>query len=256
MRKYHIPAVLVFVMLTASLARADGLIYKLPEDGTWATYQMDTTMSVGDVVLEKVNSTIRVASVGKVMENDKLCRWIEISGKTRRETKLHAPEGETRVVVRKPIDKVLIPEEHLGKGKTPLDHFIRGWKRRSEKGERQKMSSLSSNNRRALTLILSDPLRDAKPLPRVEVESKLGKVLCNGVAGSLDIDLMSRTRRAMLEDRLHADAPFGLVSSHGYFETELMQEVGEIKEGIVRVEWDITLSDFGDNATSEMPDAK
>ena len=114
--------------------------------------------------LEEVKSDIRIASVGEITENGEPYRWIEIAGKTRRETTLDAPEGETHVIVRRPVYKLLIPEKHVGKGRMPLDHVIRGWIRRSEKSRPQKTGSLDRNSRRPLCLILSNPLKDVSAL--------------------------------------------------------------------------------------------
>jgi len=54
MRHRHIPILLALLTLTASRAYADGLIYKLPKDGTWATYVLESSSSVKGEVLERV----------------------------------------------------------------------------------------------------------------------------------------------------------------------------------------------------------
>jgi hypothetical protein len=59
-----------------------------------------------------------------------------------------------------------------------------------------------------------------------------------------------------LEDRLHPSSPFGLVSSRCVFEMPLRRKVGNIEGGIVKVEWILKLTDYGTDATSEMPGAK
>ncbi len=255
MREYHFPVALVLLMLSASLAHAGGLIYELPKDGTWATYQADTSVSVGDVELERVKSIVRIASVGEGMENSAACRWIEIVMKAKKESKEPQPEGKTRVrVYDEKVYKLLFPEGPLSKGEASLDHVIRGWMRRG-KGKPQKIS-ISANNQRALASILPGQLEDARPLPKIVVESKLGKLSCAGVAGSIEIEgPMGGMQPMNLEDRLHPDAPFGLVGSRGSFEAKLQRSVGDVKEGTVKVQWNFKLTDYGDGAASEMPDA-
>ncbi|MFP6750730.1 MAG: hypothetical protein VB855_03555, partial [Pirellulaceae bacterium] len=67
-------------LLAASLAgsslRADGLIHKLPEDGTKVTYKAEFTSTPAPPPEFKV--TITLSSVGKVMHEGKACRWIEL----------------------------------------------------------------------------------------------------------------------------------------------------------------------------------
>jgi hypothetical protein len=228
-------------MLTANLTRADGLIYRLPADGTWATYLLESTSSVKGEVLERVKTNIRIASAGEVTKNGHECRWIEVVTHARKESRHDGPEGETRVREYDKKYRLLIPEKYLAKGEAPLDHVIGG-----------------HGSLRALASLLYGPLKDAKPLPKEAVENKkLGKLLCEGVAGSLDIaDPVAGTTHMKLEDRLHPSSPFGLVSSQCVFEMPLRRKVGNIQKGIVRVEWILNLTDYGTGARSEMPNVK
>lgn len=257
MREYYISLAIVLLMSVAGPARADGLIYKLPKDGTWATYLLESASSVEGKVLESVKTTVRIASIGEVTENGIACRWIEIVAQAKKESEDDGPEGKTRVrVYDERVHKLLIAEKHLTKGEAPLNHVIRGWMRRGKRNP-QKIEGPGASLR-SLASLLYGPLKDAKALPKAEVESKkLGKLLCEGVTGSLNIENPATgTIRMKLEDRLHPSAPFGLVSSRCVFDVELQRKVGDIKEGIVTTEWTLTLTDYGDNATSEMPDVK
>jgi len=198
--------------------------------------------ALGYLNFRRVTTNIRIASVGEVTENDQACRWIEVVLQAKKESKDNGPESKPRVRnYERDVHRLLIPEKYLTKGEAPLEHVIHG-----------------SGSVRALKSLLYGPLEDAKPLPKAVVESKkLGKLLCEGVTGSLDIETpVAGTRHMKLEDRLHPSAPFGLVSSRCVFEMPLRREVGNIKEGTVRVEWILKLTDYGADATSEIPDPR
>src|SRR5262245_10829775 len=97
----------------AQPARADGLIYKLPDDGAQVRYDLEIAITGQDA---KVNGSLSVSSVGKTTENGEDCRWIEFK-------MILNSEGQDHVV----ISKVLVPEKHLGKGKSGVENVIRGW---------------------------------------------------------------------------------------------------------------------------------
>ncbi len=256
MRKYQFPVMLVLVILSVSLVQADGLICKLPKDGTWATYLMESTSTVEGKILERVKTDIHIASVGKVTKNGQVCRWIEVTFKSKKESKEDGPEGKTRTRNYPEVFYAfLVPEKHLTKGGTPLKHVTGGWTRRGE-GKPHKFKSPGAELP-WLPTMLYGPLDNAKPLPKEALESKLGKLLCDGVTGTLDTkDHMGGTLKMKFEDRLHSDAPFGIVSSRCTFETKLRKPAGKIKAGIIKMEWNIKLADYGNDATSKIPDAK
>lgn len=265
--------------LATNLDKADGPFYELPKDGTWATYQVDGSVKMpGEQVSVKGN--IRMASVGQVTEAGQPCRWIEVVSEVQ-------SGGEGGPPGRKDVVKVLIPEQFLVKGEAPLEHAIRAWrpagksmKRDSQKDKVEspladekfeKVDNLMMELRDGLLpviVILSGLPKDATPLPKAEVESKLGKLQCEGMTGSLDIAGPGTSKmRCAVENRLHPEAPFGVVSSRwtipllaaeakkvknpqkGTIESEEWKEAG-------KVELNLKLIDFGDKATSEMPDAK
>ena len=103
MRKRHTQ--LPVLALTASLARGDGLLYQLPKDGAWVSYEIDLTTDVGERQHTEKGS-LRMASVGKTTEQGKPCRWIEVV--------IEASAGDLEDRYKVATVKVLIPEEHLG----------------------------------------------------------------------------------------------------------------------------------------------
>jgi hypothetical protein len=270
MRAFQILVVFLLLTLATSLAQADGLFYKLPKDGTWATYQVTGSGEEGGKRVMSLKGKVRMACVGQVTEGGQLCRWIEVVSEVQFEGKEGGPPGRKDV---KDVVKVLVPEKFLAKGETPLDHAIRAWQRRGEKGEPQNLRKPKDFMGSPLPVFMSGPLKDPKPLPKAEVESKLGKVTCEGVAGSLDITGPGTLKmRYSVENRLHPDAPFGVVSSRltgpisvttktkatkvqkGTIEEETPVEETPVEVG--KMELNLNLIDFGDKATSEMPDAK
>jgi hypothetical protein len=65
-------------LLSAGIARADGLLYQLPADGSWVLFEAQYTFKVDG--MEKPGQgtgTLKMASVGKALEGSEPCRWIE-----------------------------------------------------------------------------------------------------------------------------------------------------------------------------------
>src|SRR5579872_1844498 len=189
------------VVAASSSARADGLFYKLPEDGTSARFDLD--LSGGPTGTEmKSTGTLTMSSVGRVTENDEKCRWIEFK------LVLKNQQDQERTI----ISKVLIPEKHLAKGKSPADHLVRGWLKR-EMGEVQELNDLKNPNAGPLPAFLSGPLKDAKDLEAIEIDSILGKLACAGQTGRNESEQGAIMAVAEFENRLHEKAPFGVVAS-------------------------------------------
>src|SRR5262245_12216315 len=86
-------------------ARADGLLYQLPEDGSWVrfafryTFKLDGMEQPGQGM-----GTMTMASVGKAREGAEACRWIEFQIRLK-------DSGTEHTLIR----KLLIPERYLKK---------------------------------------------------------------------------------------------------------------------------------------------
>src|SRR6267142_7092712 len=103
------------LVLGASSARADGLIYRLPEDGTAVRFAMDFKVTHNGME-EAATGELVQRSVGKVDVDGKPCRWIEF--------KFMIDKGGQQFNM---ISKVLIPESALKAGENPGAHMVRGW---------------------------------------------------------------------------------------------------------------------------------
>jgi hypothetical protein len=233
----------LLLVLSAALAKADGLLYQLPKDGSWATYDADM-QAKGGPNGETMNAkgTLTLASVEQVTENGQPCRWIEVQFKLTMAMGEHKSEKiETY--------KVLIPEKYLAKGESPLEHVVRAWMQRGD-GEPQKLTNPGDIDRGPLPLILSAPWKDAKQLDKAEVDCKLGKVVCEGAQGAQEFkNKQGKVIKCRFENRLHATSPFGVATSRWTMELPDMAKDAEMK-------WEMRLADFGDDAKSKMPDAK
>jgi hypothetical protein len=244
MRAIQDCAAIAALIFCATLARADGAFYKLPKDGTWATYQVDASESGAYPKSRK--GSLRMASVGQVTEKGEPCRWIEVTWQLKVRENGKKARKDTRDTRK---EKVLIPERFLAKHESPMDHIIRAW-RQEEKGPPKEVKEPNDIGEGPLPILLSGPIKDGKTLAKTEVESKLGKLSCEGVSGRLELTSKYQgVFKFFLENRLHPDAPFGVVINHWTLESPPGLEVGTM-------DWTMKLIDYGDKATSEMPDAK
>ena len=104
-------------LFTVVPAYADGLIFQLPADGTWARYavQIEGEFKAGKLPAQRLatTSTLTVSSVGEVTRHEQKCRWIEL----KMESKGKGMHPEV-------VLKMLIPEEYLKRDQDPLAHAV------------------------------------------------------------------------------------------------------------------------------------
>ena len=236
---------LMFLMisLVARVAWADGLLYQLPKDGAWATYDVVISMKIEGRVVH-IGGTWRIASVGKVSEGDKPCRWIEFQKAMKIESHVFPPYTEHEAW------KLLFPEKYLAKGESPMEHLVRAWNQVG-KDKPDKITTPMLGRSTLLLTIFSGPWKDAKKLEPVDVSSKLGTLPCEGVQGTLEITLKPGIKeKTTLNNRLHPKSPFGVVTGHWMVD----RSGPEADDPPATV--DIKLTDFGDNASSQIPSDK
>lgn len=225
-------AMIVLLFGMSGAVRADGLILRLPEDGSFVRYSLQGTM-VRDGAESPLSVTLSIASVGKAEENGQACRWIEIN--------MVRAQGTT-------ISKLLIPEKYLQKGEDPLAHVVRGYMKRGD----NQVQALSERGRGLfLPGVLAGPLQDGKPLEKRTIENdKLGKVECEGVAGVARQQREQFQSESKYELRTSDKSPFGVVS--GSVEFVIKREGADRFKG----KYTLTLTDCGTDAKSELPDSK
>jgi hypothetical protein len=228
-------AVLAGVVAWTQAARADGLIYQLPDDGTGVFYETETSFT-RDGQERTVKGTLSISSVGKLTVDNEPCRWIEIKSVT-------TVDGQERIS----ITKCLIAEKYLKKGEAPGQHLIRGWAKQGN-DEPQAIKELSFPRARGLPGYLAGPAPNALELDAVEVDGKLGKLSCKGISGDLEFVRENGTVRTHFENRLHEKSPFGVVSAG--WKTERTTN-GQTMGGRTMK---LTLVDINLNALSELAD--
>lgn len=223
-------------------AAAEGLLYRLPDDGAFIRYDLEFEISYKKLNEEKqtAKGSLTLSSVGQATVDKEKCRWIELHGKM-------TQDGREESF----FAKVLIPEKRLKAGEKPLDHVIKGWLRDSE-AEPQAWAALGREKKVGLEIFLAGPLNDVKKLPKETVDSKLGKLDCEGVRGVTTIDGPRGAKmRVSYECRLHDKAPFGVVSCRMNF--VMLGDDGTVQGVVIG---NLRALEAGKNAKSELPDLK
>lgn len=242
---YRTCAALLLVLFVSSIVRAEGLIYQLPPDGHWASYAIEDTVTDADGTKTTVTGELIVSSVGVETVNGKPCRWIEIAVLF---------DGGYDVIDH--IDKLLIPEESLQKGKQPLKQVYKlhrqyGKDRRILRIEdREKLQQLPDKANTALRMFLHGPYKEWQHVPDEVIESKLGEQNCEGIRAT------ETTKRRNISDdaeyiiRLHPEAPFGVV------QWKVHRKIERDGQPDGTIDHELTLSDFGTGAKTALPDEK
>ncbi|MGE5192849.1 MAG: hypothetical protein ACM3U2_10125 [Deltaproteobacteria bacterium] len=235
MRRIVLAGLFSFAFLTQA-ARADGLIYHLPANGSSVRYDTETTGSFNGQE-RTFKGSLTISSVGETTVDGEKCRWIELRMMTKR-------DDQERVA----IAKCLIPEKHLGRGKSPGEHVIRGWLKQGD-GEPQAFTDLkSAQGGGRLAGYLVGPPQNPGELEKIEIDGPLGKLACPAVTGTRDVEQANGTTSITFENRLHEKSPFGVVSAVWKFERKMNGQVTGM--GTTKM----TLADTSTTALSELPD--
>ena len=235
---------LVAVVLVASSARGDGLVYQLPPDGSWvrfrATMSHDAPGGQGEPA--KMNATFTMRSVGSETVEGEKCRWIEmeLAPANPPDAQQGAPGGPPHVVC-----KLLLQEKNLQEGKDPLARIVKGWLKQGDQ-EPQELTDPHSERAGPVPAFLSAPLDNVKKLDKKTLDTKLGKLECPGLAGQRDYAQGDANTTVKFETRLHDKAPFGVVSSTLHYQTPRARgpEAGTLT---------LDLDDTGKDAKSALP---
>lgn len=237
MQKIKLIATIAALPLFCGTARAEGLVYQLPQDGAWVRYSVEFVereQEEDDVG----KGSLTVSSVGKANENGEACRWIEFNWDV-------TENGREQKIVA----KVLVPEKHLARGTKPIDHVVRAW---IKVGDGEPLP-LDVNGMRAgpLPSFLAGPSDDAKKLdPEVVETEKLGKLRCEGLSGTNQFKQGSQEITISYLNRLHEKAPFGIVSSRMEFTSRRNSQ--RLDSGTLSLK----LTDLGQDAQSALPESQ
>lgn len=215
--------------------QADGLVDKLPPDGSWVRYQATLVNSAG-ADKSQVTGTITIASVGKrITEDQGACRWLEIVSEL--------SDGKNRQVS---VGKFLIPESALMRGHNPRNYIVKAWGKDGT-GLKEE-GNLPEDVGSMLDMLLHGPLEEAKPIAEAVVETKLGKLNCTGTTGSRSRKLGAETETMALKvaARHHDKVPFGVVEYAARFSVAGSEPP---QSGSIRLVYE----DSGKDAKSALP---
>ena len=245
---FRVAASLLVVLTLGGTLRAEGLLYQLPEDGSWAKFDLVGKAVEPDGKETSLSGTLTLSSVGTVDVEGQKCRWIELAVEASRNDQMFTD-----------VEKLLIPEKYLVKGEDPLSHVLKAWHKHSmiaggapqELQDVQNPDSPAGKQMRGTKLrpFLHGPFEMHRLLPKALVESKLGSRECLGVSAEEKIE-GGVTANSKYVIRLHKDAPFGVVT----WDAEMNLE----RDGmaLAKMTTTATLSDFGKDAKSVIPEAR
>ncbi|MSR58879.1 MAG: hypothetical protein EXS05_14715 [Planctomycetaceae bacterium] len=239
-------------------ARADGLIYELPDDGTWVRYNVLLEILDAEGAAElNLKGTVTIRSVGRENDNGESCRWIE--WKSVQEQGAGKPD-------RIELFKLLIPEKHLKAGEAPVDHVVRAWHKVGgvivpSTGElldfetetpKKDLPHRLRGGHPDLAYFLGGPLMNPRMLDEMEIDTPLGKLACVGVASQDSIGNVFKTELyRKWETRLNDKIPFGVAEMK--LRIEIKRNGKSAAGGNQRT---LTLAEVGKDAKSEIPDAR
>jgi hypothetical protein len=216
-----------FAVLLASVvgtaARADGLLYQLPEDGAWVRFDLESS-SDGNAPRQE---SVFLRSVGRAFEGDG-SRWLE----------LKVPQEEGTQII-----KLLIPERRLKEGEAPLEHVIRGWVKR-----RATPDVLMNPRGLWQLMLLPGPLDEVKELESKVVDGPLGELKCQGLTGRAQVTEDDGHQEELTYTiRRHPKSPFGVVTCTI---DGIVKFGGKTK---ARFKLELKLAEVGKDAKSELP---
>lgn len=238
-------------------ACADGLVFQLPPDGTWARYavKMDGEFGYGNGPKQKVavTGTFTLSSVGEVTRTEQKCRWIELKS-----------ESKTAGPYPKLVLKMLIPEDCLQRGKDPLSHAVLTFfdPKPADKGIIESFIEKGFNRIQyeidRFRDVFPKPLDDPKSMKGETVETPAGKFEdCEVLTGTSDYDgpLVGEARsvfKATYRIVVHPKAPFGVVSMQLELEGREINDKGPVAVAI-KAKKTLTLAETGKDAVSDLP---
>jgi hypothetical protein len=221
-----------------SSAWSQGLLYRLPGDGAWVRFEMESSSNEKGQERKTYKGALTLSSVGEVTVDGKPCRWIEM--------KMEANTPGDHIV------KVLIPSERLKAGESPLDHAVRGSRKMIgalNDGGFKEIANFKAIEAGAMPLILPGPFAAAKKLPKKTIDSKLGKLKCEGHTGThVDESAQDYRSERTYKTWLHEKAPFGVVAA------DVISKTYHNGEYVREFTLTLRLVEVGKGAKTELPE--
>ncbi|WP_422927031.1 hypothetical protein [Singulisphaera sp. PoT] len=256
-------AALLFSSGLSNLSRADGLVFRLPTDGTEVVFREEIEFQVKSQLLEdgrpstkvdlpeqkgKQAGLITIGSVGRASRAGQECRWIEL----RRAT--GTGSGPEHVL------KMLIPEAYLKQGEDPLAHAILTFFNPKPidvaNGLKEEGFDRIQYEIDRFRPVFPETLREMRELPKRSVKTAVATYEeCRVLAGKTRFDrpLLGKgrwTNESDWEITLNPAAPFGVVQILCSSETD---EIGPEVTNHIRARSSLILDRIGTGARSMLP---
>jgi hypothetical protein len=172
-------ACLILPLAATSNVTADGLITQLPDDGSWAEFELKLTLTE-DGQKREHSAYLRLSSVGQVEHQGAKCRWVELQV-----SRTEPPKPDE-------VAKILVPEESIKSGKVTATNLVRGWRKPAD----EEATELDKDRPRLgigpLAMLLSGSSSGSQEPEKEEVHVEgLGPLICEKTTGKHDLPMSS-----------------------------------------------------------------
>ena len=234
------------------------LISKLPDDGTWAKYDVSTRITMPEFADRAPvrRSQVVLRSVGTEKIDGQICRWIEMETLTSNKA-LRAGRSDAMKVY-----KILVPENLVNEGKSPAGK-IKKAKVLTIEGDVRSLGEVAADSKE-----IKEMLRNMWPEGKVEkevpaesIECGLGKLECQVTQfvykstqpdQAAAVDKVEKKYFIEIKQTIyrHEKSPFGAVKTIG----EIVQVAGRKRMPMSKTE--TILKETGTGAKSAIPEKK
>ncbi|MEX0938057.1 MAG: hypothetical protein WDZ59_09370 [Pirellulales bacterium] len=234
MRLLLVLSAIVAIVAVPATAHAEGLIHRLPEDGTWARFEITGTATEPDGAVQvTVQGTQTIRSVGQLDVEGEPCRWIELEMDANFNRTGSEPEKLFEYL------KLLIPEKRLKQGENPREHVLKAYKGPTAAG-----AQALAPNTASLDEFFHAPLEETAAMPAETIKTNDREWTCEGTLGQST----TNNTRFVTRTRVHPEAPFGVVT----YSYEKHRFRGDQSQGMRTMAWKLVAS--GTGAKSIAPD--
>jgi len=165
------------LLAVAPSATADGLITQLPDDGSWAEFELKLTLTEDGQKRER-SAYLRLSSVGQDVHEGTKCRWVELQI-----SRTEPPQPDE-------VTKILVPEESLKSGKVTAASLIRGWRKAADEEATEVDNDRPRLKIGPLALLLSGSFSDSPKPEKEEVKVEgLGPLACDKTTGKHEMPM-------------------------------------------------------------------
>jgi hypothetical protein len=221
----------VISLLSFSFVSGDCLLRRVATDGAWATFHCTEKWDDGT---ERA-FYVTIKSVGTATVDDQPARWIEL--------KIHDDDGKTKG--KGTLFKFLVLEKHLKVDGDPLNNVLKVWRKRRDDIPAA-INDLNFDLPR-LDLFISQPIKNLKKTDQHRtVDWQGGQLTCDVLEGSRRFEHRIGNDETHYLLAVHENVPFGVAAA------TLSVACDDGVTGTV----DFRITDFGTNATSDLPDLK